>query len=281
MKKLFAVMLISTLFITSCTTIPPGSVGIIVHKFGDNKGVDNLTAKTGFTWYNPMSTSIFEYPTNVQTAKWTKSIDEGNPINEEITFTNKDNMAISVDVSISYSLNPDKIPYFYVKFRNDDIEAFTHGYLRNVTRDAFNETGGSFAIDQIMGDNAAFLTKVRNRVQSEVSEIGVKIEQFGIIGAPRPPQGVVDAINAKLTATQTAIQKENEVRKAQAQAQIDIAQAKGDSASNVIKAAGEARANQLRQTTLTENLLRQQMLEKWNGVLPVYGAIPTMFKDVK
>lgn len=281
MKKLFGILAILTVFITSCTTVPPGSVGIVVHNFGDNKGVDNLASTTGFTWYNPMSTTIYTYPTNVQTAKWTKDVNEGNPINEEITFTNKDNMVVSADVSISYSLEADKVPQFYVKFRNDDINAFTHGFLRNVTRDAFNETGGSYSIDQIMGDNAKFLADVRAKVQAQVKEIGVKIEQFGIIGAPRPPQGVVDAINAKLTATQTAMQKENEVRQAQAQAQIDIAAARGDSASNVIAAAGEAKANQLRQATLTDNLLRQQMLEKWDGKLPVYGTIPTMFKDVK
>ncbi len=280
-KQIASLTIMALLFLGSCTTVPPGSVGVVVHNFGDNKGVDNLAYTTGLSWYNPMSTTIFIYPTNVQTAKWTKDINEGNPVNEEITFTNKDNMVISADVSISYSLNAEKVPYFYVKFRNDDINGFTHGFLRNVTRDAFNETGGGFSIDQIMGDNAKFLSDVREKVQKQVQNIGVNIEQFGIIGAPRPPQGVVDAINAKLTATQLAIQKENEIRQAVAQSKKNIAIARGDSASLVINAAGEARANQLKQTTLTDNLLRQQMLDKWDGKLPVYGTIPTMFKDVK
>lgn len=283
MKKSISLIALAivVMFLTNCKTIPPGSVGVVVHNFGDNKGVSDVAVTAGFTWFNPMSTSIFEYPTNVQTAKWTKDPTEGNPSNEEITFTNKDNMVISADVSISYSLIYEKVPYFYVKFRNDDINQFTHGFLRNVTRDAFNETGGSFGIDQIMGDNANFLSEVRKKVQSNVESIGVNIEQFGIIGAPRPPESVVGAINDKLKATQVAIQKENEVRQSIAQAKKDIAEAKGDSASMVIRAAGEARSNQLRQTTLTDNILRQQMLDKWDGKLPVYGTIPTTFKDVK
>lgn len=281
MKKLLLCGLILGLVLTSCTTIPPGSVGVVVHNFGDNKGVSNVATTTGFTWYNPMSTSIFEYPTNVQTAKWTRDLNEGKPVNEEITFTNKDNMVISTDISISYSLVYDKVPAFYVKFRNDNIDDFTHGYLRNTVRDAFNETGGSFNIDQIMGDNTAFIAAARKRAQSELEAIGVHIDQFGIIGAARPPQGVTDAITAKLAATQLAIQKENEVRQSVAQAQKDIAEARGDSAAKVIRAYGEAKANQLTQQTITDNLIQWKMLDKWNGVLPIYGAIPQMFKSVK
>jgi len=283
MKKSIKVIALAivVMFLASCKTVPPGSVGIVVHNFGDNKGVDDVAIKTGFTWYNPMSTTIYEYPTNVQTAKWTRDPNEGAPNNEEITFTNKDNMVISADVSVSYSLLYEKVPYFYVKFRNDDINGFTHGFLRNVTRDAFNETGGSYDIDHVMGNNAEFLDKVRKKVQDKLEPIGVHIEQFGFIGAPRPPDDIVTAINDKLKATQVAIQKENEVRQSIAQAQKDIAEAKGDSAAKVIRAAGDAKANQLLQSSLTENIIRQQMLDKWDGKLPVYGTVPLMFKDVK
>lgn len=275
------IAIVASLMITSCTTIPPGSVGIVVHNFGDNKGVDNVATTTGFTWYNPMSTSIYEYPTNIQTAKWTKDPNEGNPVNEEITFTNKDNMVISADVSVSYSLLYEKVPYFYVKFRNDNIEDFTHGYMRNVVRDAFNESGGAYSIDQIMGDNTAFITAVKTKAQTHLEAIGVRIEQFGIIGAPRPPASVIQAINAKLQATQLAIQKENEVRQSVAQAQKDIAEARGDSAAKVIRAYGEAKANQLTQQTITDNLIQWKMLDTWDGKLPVYGVVPQMFKSVK
>lgn len=281
MKTKFIIGILSFVMIfSSCTTVPPGSAGIVIHNWGDNKGVSDVAMTTGFVWYNPISTTIYKYPTNVQTAKWTKDLNEGRPVNEEVTFTNKDNMTISVDVSISYSLIYEKVPSFYVKFRNDNIEDFTHGFLRNISRDAFNETGGSYNIDQIMGDNSKFIAEVRSKIQKQVDSIGVKIEQFGIIGAPRPPDGVINAINAKLQATQLAIQKENEVRQAQADAAKNIATARGDSASNIIRASGEAKANQIRQSSLTDNLLQQQFIAKWNGILPIYGQVPTLFKGI-
>lgn len=284
MKKqtnlIIAIAFLALMFSSCNKTISPGSVGIVVNNWGDNKGVQDVTTTTGFTWYNPMKTDILEYPTSVQTAKWTKDPSEGAPQNEEITFTNKDNMTISTDVSISYSLTASKIPNFYVKFRNDDITAFTHGFLRNITRDAFNETGGSYSIDEIMGNNTKFLAEVRSKVQKEVNAIGVHIEQFGIIGAPRPPQGVIDAINKKLQATQLAIQKENEIRQAEAQAKINIANAEGSAKSLIIQAEADATANKLRQQSLTPLLVQQQFIEKWNGELPVYGTTPQLFKDI-
>lgn len=274
MKKLFALVLL-VMALTSCTTINPGNVGIVVNKFGSNKGVSDFPATTGFVSYNPFSTTIFEYPTFMQTAKWTASLTEGQATNEEISFTNKDNMTISVDVSLSYSLEANKVPAFYVKFRNDDLEQFTHGYLRNITRDAFNETGGKYSIDQIMGDNSAFLAEVKAKVQSQVNDIGVQISQFGIIGAPRPPAQVTASINAKLQATQIAIQKENEVRQAQADAQKAIAEAEGQSQSMIKRAQGEAESNRLKASSLSPAILEwrkldveQQAITKWDGKQP-------------
>lgn len=196
LAPLVAVIALMALNAGCATRIGPGHVGIEVDLAGSQRGVQDFTLKTGWVFYNPFVTSVVEYPTFVQTAKWTRDLNEGKPINEEITFTNKDSMLIAADISLSYSLRPDRVPNFYVKFRNDDIDGFTHGFLRNVARDMFNETAGKFGIEQIMGDNGPFLAEVRKRLQDQVDPIGVVIEQFGFIGAPRPPQGVVDSINA-------------------------------------------------------------------------------------
>jgi len=235
---------------------------------GSQRGVQDFTLKTGWVWYNPFGTSILEYPTFVQTAKWTKDVNEGKPLNEEITFTNKDQMLIAADISLSYSLQAEKVPAFYVKFRSDDIDAFTHGFLRNVARDQFNETAGKYSIEQIMGDNGPFLAEVRRKLQTSMEPVGVVIEQFGLIGAPRPPQAVIDSINAKVQAIQNASRVENEIRQSQAEAQKRIAIAEG-----------EAKANQILTSSLTPTLIQWRQLElngrsieKWNGQLPVYNG---------
>jgi regulator of protease activity HflC (stomatin/prohibitin superfamily) len=271
-KKLLPVaFVLLTIALTSgCTRISPGHVGIVVNQWGSEKGVADYSARTGTFTYNPFTTSVFEYPTYVQNYVWTANPNEGKATNEEITFTIKGNMAISLDVSIAYRLDPVKVPAFYVQFRSDDLSGFTHGFLHNVTRDCFNEEGGKFELDQIMGDNATFVLSVRRMLESRVGQYGVIIEQFGIIGAPRPPQAVQNAITAKIGATQLAIQKQNELVQAQADAAKTVAKAEGDAKSTLIMAETQAKSNRLLNDSLTERLVQYRAIDKWNGYLPTY-----------
>jgi len=267
-------LVLTTLSGLACTTVGPGHVGIKVNNFGSERGVEDYPTRTGMVFYNPMSSTVFEYPTSVQTVQWTASLDEGNPINEEITFSNKDQMKIAANVSLSYSLDPLRVPAFYVKFRSDDLRSFTHGILHNVARDSFNEVAGHYAIEQIMGDNGPFLLEVRDHLQKTVKPWGVNIEQFGFIGVPRPPETVIAQINAKVQALQSAQQAENEVRRTEALARQRIAAAEGEARSNQILT--QSLSPQLLQWRTLE--LQQQATAKWNGALPSMmggsGAVP-------
>lgn len=260
---------------TNCTRIGPGHVGIVINMAGSDKGVSDIPTTTGWTFYNPMSQSVFEYPTYMQTVKWTRDVNEGAPQNEEITFTNRDSMLIAVDVSLSYTLDASHVPAFYVKFRNDDLTGFTYGFMRNVARDAFNESAGKFTIEQIMGDNGPFVAEVRAKLQEQLKPLGVHIEQFGFIGAPRPPQNVIDSINQKVQAQQLALQKQNELASSQADAAKTVARAKGDADARVAQATGEAEANAKLANSITPALMewrklgiQQQSIERWDGKLP-------------
>lgn len=250
---------------TACTRVGPGHVGIKVSYAGSDRGVNDFPAKTGWVFYTPGFSTVFEYPTYVQTAVWTKSSAEGSPTNEEISFNSKEGLIITGDISLSYQLVAEKVPAFYVKFRNDDLNGFTHGYLRNVARDIFNEVASKYTVEEIYGPKKdEFLQQVRDKLNEQLKDIGVSIQQFGFIGAPRPPQNVIDAINSKIAATQNAMRAENELRQAEAEAKKAIA-----------KAEGEAKANQILTSSLTQQLiewrkleLTQKAIDKWDGKRP-------------
>ena len=175
---------------------------------------------------------------------------------------------------MSYQLDMQKAPQFYVKFRSDDLNHFTHGFLRNIARDAFNEIASKYTVDELYGvKKEDFLREVRERINKEINAFGIHIEQFGFIGAPRLPDAVVAALNGKIKATQDAIRAENELRQAEAEAKKRIAAAEG-----------EAKSNEILTRSLSTSLLEwrrlelaQQSIAKWNGVLPQYnggGAVP-------
>lgn len=262
-----ALILSVALFSGACTRVGPGHVGIKVSLAGSNRGVNDLPLQTGWVFYMPGASQVFEYPTFVQTAKWTKSLDEGKPVNEEITFTNADGMQFGADISLAYHLVETKVPHFYVKFRSDDLDNFTHGFLRNLARDKFDKLGGKYSISQIMGDNAEFLKDVRDSLQAELTPVGVELDQFGFIGAPRPPQAIQQAINDKAQAAQLAQQKQNELQQAQADAAKAVATTEGYAKSVTIRAEAESRANKIVSESLTPQLVEKMWIDKWDGVV--------------
>jgi flavin-binding protein dodecin len=84
------------------------------------------------------------------------------------------------------------------------------------------------------------------------------------------PESITQAINAKNAAIQKAQQAENELKVVEANARKMIVQAEA-----------EARANELKQRTLSPLLIQQQFIEKWDGKTPLYGNSPVFFKDLK
>ena len=97
-------------------------------------------------------------------------------------------MEIYSDVSLSYAIEPRRVPDFYVKYRVSDLDTFTHGILRDIVRNSLNEVASTYSVEQIYGEQKAeFLNKVQALIQQKVDPVGVVIQQFGFIGAPRVP----------------------------------------------------------------------------------------------
>ncbi len=249
-----------------CEVVPPGHVGIKVNNYGNNRGVESYPIQTGAVWYNPVTTRVFSYPTSIITAIWSKDTAEGRPIDESITFNTSEGTSISGDVSLSFSLNQDSVPNFYVKFRNDNIQEFLHGYLHNVARDALNEIASKYALEDLYGaKKEEFLNLVKARINNDIGRYG-SISQFGFTGALRMDPRIVDALNNKLKAVQDAITAENQLRQTEADARKLVAQKEG-----------EGKANDALAKSISPALLEWKRLEiaeicaqKWDGRQPEY-----------
>ena len=263
-------------YILSITRIGAGHVGVEVVLSGSQRGASEIPIRTGWVFYSPLRSQIIEFPTYVQTAKWTHSVDEGAATNEEMSYNSKEGMEIYSDVSLSYSIDAARVPDFYVKYRVSDLSQFTHGILRDVVRNSLNQVASTYPVEQIYGEQKTeFLQKVQHVIQQQLDPVGVQLQQFGFIGAPRVPAVIANAITAKAQAIQDAERARNELAKTQAEAAKQIAEAEGEAKSSVTRAQGEAEANRIRQTSITPQLLELRKLEnqralvdRWNGQLP-------------
>ncbi len=263
-------------YIASVTRIGAGYVGVEVVLSGSQRGASEIPIRTGWVFYSPIRSQIIEFPTFVQTVKWTRSLDEGRSTNEEMSFNSKEGMEIYSDVSLSYAIEPRRVPDFYVKYRVSELETFTHGILRDIVRNSLNEVASTYNVEQIYGEQKAeFLAKVQALIQQKMDPVGVGVQQFGFIGAPRVPSVIAAAITSKAQAIQAAEQARNELAKTQAEAAKTVAAAEGEAKAAVTRAQGEAEANRIRQTSLTPQLLelrkienQKALIDRWNGALP-------------
>lgn len=66
----FVVVFAVFLFFMSSSMIQPGYVSIKLNAYGDQKGVSDYPVYTGRVFYNPITTTVYQYPTFTQNSIW-------------------------------------------------------------------------------------------------------------------------------------------------------------------------------------------------------------------
>jgi regulator of protease activity HflC (stomatin/prohibitin superfamily) len=257
----------------SCERIDAGHVGVKVNLYGDNKGVSDVVEVTGMVFYNPITHSIYEFPTFIQHKEYNKTEDGDN----SFIVNSKDGSEFSVSPIMNYSVQRDKVPAIFAKYRRPlrDIE---EGFLKTSVYDAFRLATNKYTADELISNRAVFEVEVRRLLDAQLLKEGFIINQFtsNLIY----PETFKKSIEAKNNAVQAALRAENEVKTAEAQAKIKVATANGNAQAMLTAAKAEAEANRMKQVTLTPLLLQLEWINKWDGKLPVYGTAPQLYKGM-
>lgn len=248
---------LATLFLlvaVGCTYVEPGNVGVVIHRGGG--GVDQEVLQNGVHARNIFATSIVEYPISMQNLILTKSAKEGSENDESITVNTVEGQPINMDVSLSYTLDPVKVPFLYQTFRQS-VENISYGYVRQSIRAAMQEVIGQDSVSTLLGrDKGKMMAAIQISIQNRLTKYGFIVQQF-TVNEIRPPQGIIDAINARNEAQQHAYTAQNEL-------QTKIYKARGDS----IEAAGRASANRQIQASISPTYVEYMKVQKWDGHLP-------------
>ncbi|HEU0015185.1 MAG TPA: prohibitin family protein, partial [Longimicrobium sp.] len=251
-------------------------VGIVIHKLGG--GVDKKPLGPGLHFRNPLTTGIEEYPTYIQTLVLTRGGGEGSTSNDEINVNSVEGQPVSMDVSLSFELDPALTPMLYSSFRMD-IGAIQHGYVKQTIRQSLQEVVGSEEIAAILGPKKAeTVTRAHALLSQRLASYGFIVKQF-TINEIRAPQAVMDAINAKNVMQQQALTAQNELQKNMFQAQGDSIKAQGRAKAILAEAQAQAEANRLLSQSLTPSLVQYEMAKRWDGKMPqVSGSAVPMIQ---
>lgn len=241
---------------SSCAErVDAGHEGILVNLYGNDKGVDDISLCTGMVWYNPFTEQVFEYPTYAQTVDY-----------PSFEVNSKDGTKFTVDPSLIIKIADGKSPAVFKKYRthlDTIINRTLFVYIKDAARIEFNK----YTADSIVSGREKVDKSFEESVRKALAKENFILEQLtpGI----KYPKSYEDAINAKNKAIQDEMRVANEVRVAEAEAKKVL-----------VAAQAEAEANKLKQQALTPQILEKMLIEKWNGELPVYGQVPTLFKDI-
>lgn len=266
---LFILMMMTSMMFTSCgyERVDAGYEGIKVNLYGDDKGVDDISLVTGAVWYNPITTAVYEYPTFVQTVDYAP-----------FSINAKDGSSFTVDPTISLKIVDGKSAEVFKKYRKEDITEVINTTLYNYVRNAFRIQLNNYTTDELVSKREEFEKAIEDRLAKELLAENFQLEQM--TSGLQYPKTLVNAIDAKNAAVQEAQKSQNEVLKIKAEAEKKIAAASGEAQALKIKGDAEAEYNRKIAASLSPLIVQQMMLDKWDGKLPVYGTVPTLFKDV-
>ena len=248
----------SAVLLSSCTTIDSGSVGIKFTKWSSDADQYGGVVGTcrGWVWYNPLTESVFEYPTFVQRKSY-----------EPFSVNAKDASTFMMDPTLAYRLDPDMATSVFTKYRKS-LPEIEDGYIRTCIYEAYRTCANQYTSDYLMANRGEFENEVRKRLETSLSKEGFIVEEF--TSQITPPSSLAEAINAKNEAVQNALKAENKVNEAEANAKIEIAKAEGEAKALKIKGDGEAYYNRVVAMSLNKLLVEQYAIEKWDGKLPTY-----------
>jgi len=233
--------------------IDVGNVGLKVNNTGDERGVSKTAYVTGWVFYNNWLSRIKEFPVTQQHIDY-----------EETSIITRGGFQAIIKPSFNWSVNPGNAADMYQNLKQD-VDQIKDTWLKNAIIGAVNDIANLYTVDSIFNHRAEFEADIVRECNKRVSKwFNVSQLRTNIV----PPKEITQAINAKTAAVQEAQAAIQQKIVAEAQAQTQIAKAKGDSAQAVISASGRAEAVKKEQQYLTPMYIEYIRAQRWDGKYP-------------
>lgn len=278
MKKWLLFALAPIFLLSGCGiyTIDSGEVGV---KVVNGKVSDDILTEGLEIVLNPWA-KIELY--NVKAKNLEMTVANGNAkdtvetmYDSAVTITTMDNLQVPVDVTILYKLADNCAPHIRKEFGTDvnwDNKTIIP-VARSVIRDVISKDANIYTLNQNREAYSNHIkTEFTQKVNNTIGRQCVSVEMVAIRDIHLPKQ-LTDSIMIKNQMEEQARTAELAVKKAEAEAKIEVTRMEGT-----------ARAQLALAKSLTPEMLQwkqmeinQHAVEKWNGILPTTnasGAVP-------
>lgn len=251
------VIILVLTFCVRCTLVDSSEIGIKFNKLSltEQGKLDAITV-SGYVFYCPLTHDVYTYETYMQSVDYDK-----------VKVKTKDATQFNMDPKLNYHLRRELAVDVFANFRRP-LKYIEEKYMMNAVYDAYRITANKYTADSLMAHQGQFEDEVKIMLDSTLTRVGFYVEQF--TSFIDPPESLKDIIDQKNAAVQAALKAENEVKKAEADAKIAVAKAEGAARAMRVKADAEAYYNRTISASLSERIVQEDFLEKWDGKMPTY-----------
>jgi len=279
---ILGLVLIFGLFgVVVCTErVPVGYEGVV---YSMNGGVQKDTLKTGWHLVSPTK-KVKMFTVSNEQLILTKDKREGSKEDESFRVASADNASIAISFQMSYRFTPDTLVQTYKKFKGMDGEAIVNQRVTTVLKSKVSEVTTDYSLMELYSGNRAEindrLTEYLN--DSFSKQFGIEVIDASIIDV-HPDKKLKEAINDRVESTQRTEKAKIEQEEAKVKAETDRINAQRDADVKKIEAEGEAEAikakaeaqaeaNRMLNESLTDNIVKNNYIEKWDGKMPTYNG---------
>lgn len=263
-----------------CTVrIPAGYVGVV---YNMNGGISDKTLTQGFHVISPTQ-NVTTYSIGIEQSYLTASKDGDSSGDESFEVPSNDGKGLTVDMTFTYRYDADRVADTFTRFKGQSGKDVKDSFIKPNIMSWTKEVTAKYSVIDLLGDKRATLnSELTDYLKQKFEPYGIVIESVSLINID-PDEETRSAVQKKVNAQQdlelakieqqTAnvnAEKEKEVAITKANQEKETAQINAE--SKLIEAQAQADANRLISQSLTPELIRQQMYDKWDGKLPTVQA---------
>lgn len=240
--------------------------GYVAGQFSINGGVREEVLSPGWHFVSP-AIKTSKYSVATEQLYMSKDKQEGSKEDESFDVTCKDGK-LNADFEMSYSFNADDIPSVMKRYRGMSGEHIIDSVVRGKIKTFISEETSKYTVMDAHLEKRGELNKaIFNRLKKELASYGINVESANL-SATRPDEKLAKAIAERSEANQKLEKIKLEAQIKEQEAENKRIEAQGNADAALIKAEGEAKANEILQQSLTSELIEMEKVNKWDGKLP-------------
>lgn len=241
-KVLLSLLWLLLILFGCFTRIGANTVGIVYDPF--NGGIQSKTLKEGYKGKSPL-TKVYKISTKVVELNF-----------KDLNVQSQDSQWLNTQLQVQARIDKTKAFDYFKKYSDKDLKDIST-IISNTIKKELESITIKYNITDILGSKRDdIVNETLSLVQKELIKDGILIERIVLIDTDAG-ESIEQAISNEAVAKKEVDTAEYKKQKAELEGE-----------AKVIEAKKEKEANELISNTLTDEILLEKFIEKWNGELP-------------